>query len=101
MRLADSIRGLLSYGDPPSIAAVADALCMAARTLQRQLTQRGTGFHAEVAALRCAMAKDLLRDPSRSMAAVAARLGFADVANFHRAFKTWTGATPAQWRRGA
>lgn len=101
MRLADCIRGLLADGDPPSIDAAAAALGMTARTLQRRLTQRGTGFQAEVAALRCAMAKDLLRDPSRSMAAVAARLGFADVANFHRAFKTWTGATPAQWRRGA
>lgn len=101
MRLADCIRGLLAGGHPPSIDTAAAALGMTPRTLQRRLAERGTGFQDEVAALRCAMAKALLRDPDRSMASVAARLGFADVANFHRAFKAWTGATPAQWRRGA
>ncbi|WP_300299712.1 AraC family transcriptional regulator [Ferrovibrio sp.] len=97
-RLADCIRGLLANGNAPSIDAAAADLGMTPRTLQRRLAERGTGFQDEVAALRCAMAKELLRDPDRSMATVAARLGFADVANFHRAFKAWTGATPAQWR---
>ncbi len=101
MRLADCIRGLLGNGHPPSIDAAAAALGMTPRTLQRRLTQRGTSFQAETAALRCAIAKDLLRDPGYSTAMVAARLGFADVANFHRAFKIWTGATPTQWRREA
>ena len=98
-RLADCLRGLLAAGDAPTVESAATGLGLTPRTLQRHLAERGTSFQAEIASLRCTMAKELLRDPERSMAAVAARLGFADVANFHRAFKAWTGATPAQWRR--
>ncbi len=101
LRLADCLRGLLAAGATANVDSAAASLGLAPRTLQRRLAERQTSFQAEIAALRCAMAKDLLRDPQRSMAAIAARLGFADVANFHRAFKSWTGVTPAQWRRGA
>lgn len=98
-RLADSLRAALAAGQTPGIEAAADALGLTPRTLQRRLAERGTSFQAEVNTLRSALAKDLLRgDPSLSLASIAARLGFADTANFHRAFKSWTGATPAQWR---
>ncbi|PJI43887.1 AraC family transcriptional regulator [Ferrovibrio sp.] len=99
-RLADSLRAGLAAGQSPGIEAAAEALNLTPRTLQRRLAERDTSFQAEVNTLRCALAKDLLRggDPSLSIAGIAARLGFADVANFHRAFKSWTGVTPAQWR---
>lgn len=98
-RLADSLRAALAAGRSPGIDAAAAALNLTPRTLQRRLAERGTSFQAEVNTLRAALAKDLLRgDPSLSIAGIAARLGFADAANFHRAFKTWTGVTPAQWR---
>lgn len=97
-RLADSLRAALAAGLPLSIEAAAETLGLTPRTLQRRLTGRDTSFQAEVSTLRCALAKDLLRDPAQSIAGIATRLGFADVANFHRAFKSWTGATPTQWR---
>lgn len=97
-RLADSVRAALAAGLAPSIEAAAEALAMTPRTLQRRLAERDTSFQAEVNTLRCALAKDLLRDPAQTINGIAARLGFADPANFHRAFKQWTGATPAQWR---
>src|SRR3546814_8618975 len=75
--------------------------CALPISLQRRLAERGTGLQAEVARVRCALAQELLRDPQHSIATVAARLGFADTANFHRAFKGWTGQTAAQWRRDA
>lgn len=100
-RLADCLRSLLAAGELATVDSAAASLGLASRTLQRRLAERDTGFQAELASLRCIMAKEMLRDPERSMAAIAARLGFADVANFHRAFKAWTGATPAQWRRDA
>lgn len=97
-RLADSLRAGLAAGQSPSIEAAAEALNLTPRTLQRRLSERDTSFQAEVNTLRSALAKDLLRDPAQNIAGIAARLGFADVANFHRAFKGWTGMTPAQWR---
>ncbi|MEK9970333.1 MAG: AraC family transcriptional regulator [Ferrovibrio sp.] len=98
-RLADSLRASLANGHAASIEAAAETLSLTPRTLQRRLTERGTSFQAEVNTLRCALAKDLLRgDPSLSIADIATRLGFADTANFHRAFKSWTNLTPVQWR---
>lgn len=98
-RLADSLRAALAAGQSPGIEAAAEALGLTPRTLQRRLAERDTSFQAEVNTLRCALAKDLLRgDPSLGIAGIAMRLGFADVANFHRAFKSWTGVTPSQWR---
>lgn len=98
-RLADSLRAGLAAGQSPGIEAAAAALALTPRTLQRRLAERDTSFQAEVNLLRAALAKDLLRgDPSLSIAGIATRLGFADVANFHRAFRNWTGMTPTQWR---
>jgi AraC-like DNA-binding protein len=98
-RLADSLRAGLAAGKSPSIEAAAETLGLTPRTLQRRLAERDTSFQAEVNTLRCALAKDLLRgDPALGLAEIATRLGFADVANFHRAFKSWTGITPSQWR---
>jgi AraC-like DNA-binding protein len=97
-RLADCLRAALAAGQMPGMDAAATALGLTPRTLQRRLAERETSFQEEVNALRCALAKDLLRNPAQGIADIAARLGFADVANFHRAFKSWTGSTPAQWR---
>lgn len=97
--LADCIRASFAADTQPGIEDAAAALRMTPRTLQRRLAERGTSFQAEVTALRCALAKDLLRDADRSVPEIAARLGFADVANFHRAFKGWTGQTPIEWRK--
>ena len=34
-----------------------------------------------------------------SVADLAAKLGYAEPSAFHRAFRKWTGTTPAAWRR--
>jgi AraC-like DNA-binding protein len=98
-RLADCLQAAFAAGTATGIEAMAAALHMTPRTLQRRLAERGTSLQAEAAALRCRQAKALLRQPEQSVAAIAARLGFADPANFHRAFRSWTGRTPGQWRR--
>ncbi len=100
-QVASSIRARLGQGHQPAIDEVAAALHLSPRTLQRRLREEGSGFAAEVNAVRASLARDMLRDPNRPIAEVAYLLGFADAANFHRAFKGWAGVTPAAWRRTA
>ena len=51
--------------------------------------------------LRINAAKELLADPFRSSAEVAAMVGYEDASYFARAFKKRTGMTPTQYRRQA
>jgi AraC-like DNA-binding protein len=78
---------------------LARAMRMSTRTLQRRLEQEGTRFTLVLDRARLQVAKSLLVDPAVSLAEIAYRLGFADLATFSRAFKRWTGMPPGQWRR--
>jgi AraC-like DNA-binding protein len=72
---------------------------MSPRTLQRRLEELGRTYQDVVEEVRAAMAQALLRDRARSIVDVAFELGYADLKGFYRAFRRWTDATPAQWRR--
>ena len=48
---------------------------------------------------RMIVARELLEDPERGIAEVAAAVGYASEAAFHRAFKRAVGQPPARWRR--
>jgi AraC-like DNA-binding protein len=69
--------------------------------VQRRLEEHGTGYQDLVDDVRSTMARSLLRDRSRSIVDVAFELGYADLRSFYRAFRRWTGATPAEWRAHA
>lgn len=79
--------------------AIAAALKMSARTLQRRLEDEGVRFGGLLDDTRARVAKRLLADPMLSLAEIAYRVGFADLATFSRAFKRWTGAPPGTFRR--
>ena len=51
-----------------------------------------------VAALRIQYARKLLRQTSRSVAAIAFECGYEELSSFYRAFKRVTGDSPAHWR---
>jgi AraC-like DNA-binding protein len=87
-----------SLPDAADVTALAAALHMSPRTLQRRLEAEGTRFTEVVDAARLGEAKRLLLD-ALSLTEIAYRLGFADLAAFSRAFKRWTGQPPGQWRR--
>ncbi|SFD78214.1 helix-turn-helix domain-containing protein [Roseivivax sediminis] len=60
---------------------------------------RGQSPHRALQTLRVASAQRLLRDPARSIADIAAEVGFADQAHLTRAFGAVIGQTPGAWRR--
>ena len=99
--IADRVRGevrraLLQGGT--SASEVAQMLGLAERTLRRQLQAANTTFKAIHDGARCDHAKEQLRRSNQSISEIAFELGFADSAAFHRAFKRWTGETPAGYR---
>lgn len=94
---ADEVRSvvvsLLTSGDATQ-RAVARALMMSERTLQRRLHDEGTTFRDVVADARIHLAKRLLVTERPGSQALARRLGFSEPAAFRRAFKRRTGMTP-------
>ncbi|MBX3182605.1 MAG: AraC family transcriptional regulator [Polyangiaceae bacterium] len=78
---------------------VARVLGLAPRTLKRRLAEQGLSYSALLEELASARAELLLADPALSIAEVAARVGYTDVTNFSRAFKRWSGVSPAAYRK--
>ncbi len=81
-----------------SVTDVARQLCLHERTLNRRLQEEGTSFRNELDGIRYEMARHLLAESAMPIARIASTLNYADVSAFSRAFKRWTGITPAQWR---
>jgi AraC-like DNA-binding protein len=70
------------------------------RTLRRKLREEGTSIRELVAEARQARASELLGSTTASLDAIAYELGFSSVGAFCRAFKRWTGSSPARYRAG-
>ena len=82
----------------PTVDSVAKALHVSRRTLQRKLTAGGSTFNDLLNALREDMAKKYIQ-LGMSSETVSQRLGYSDLSTFNRAFKRWTGMTPAQFNK--
>lgn len=67
------------------------------RTLKRRLKEQGTSYSELLEEARRARATRLLASGS-SIDQIATWLGYSDAANFTRAFRRWTGETPAASR---
>jgi AraC-like DNA-binding protein len=98
--LVEQVRERLGarLGGDASLVRIAVDLNMNARTLQRQLDAEQQSFQKLLDEARHAQAIKLLSDPARSVEGLATRLGYADAASFRRAFRRWTGLTPARFR---
>lgn len=84
-----------------SLTELADAHGVSVRTMKRRLESHGVSFQTLLDELRRDRALFLLEQDATSVDAVAAKLGYADTANFRRAFKRWMGQTPSEWRDSA
>ena len=85
--------------DTHSADDLAALLNMSARTLHRQLKDEGASLQALKDEVRQARAIDLLLRTTRPIKQVALAAGFQNDKSFIRAFKRWTGQSPAAFRQ--
>ena len=77
--------------------SVCRALSLSQRTFVHRLEARGLTYTGLADEAKYEAAQGWLIK-GQSIAETAARLGFADPSAFTRAFKAWSGTTPARWR---
>ena len=106
--LVQRVRQLLSApvaGQPTHTLAQHSAESLAAllhvspRTLHRQLKEEGATLQGLKDAARHARAVELLHRTQRPIKQVAEAAGFVNEKSFIRAFRVWTGHSPAEFRR--
>jgi AraC-like DNA-binding protein len=85
-------------GDAADLEHAARYAGVTPRTVQRWLQDEGHSFAGLLDEVRRAEALHLLAAPEVSITHIAARLGYADPANFTRAFRRWTGMAPSRYR---
>lgn len=90
-----------SHPFPPRLARVASTLFVSERTLKRRLQAEDISFQTLVDEVRLQRARELLASTSMNLGQIADTLGYADAANFTRAFKRWLGQSPSQYRTQA
>jgi AraC-like DNA-binding protein len=94
------LRAQLRQGSA-NLSSVSRSLHMSERTLRRRLQDAGTGYQPLLDELRGELAVEYVIAPDVDIATVSTQLGFADPSTFYRAFKRWTGMTPAQYQKRA
>lgn len=82
-----------------SVRAVAAALGLQVRTLNRRLADEGTSVFELAQDVRYQVARDLLANTALPVTEIAATLAYANTGGFTRAFTRWSGHGPADWRR--
>jgi AraC-like DNA-binding protein len=94
------VRRLLPNGDAyRSLEEVAAELLISPRTLARRLAEQGWAFSTLIEQERREKALLLLRSSRYTIKDVTERMGYSTTTNFVRAFRRWTGRTPAAYRR--
>lgn len=86
---------LTGHGSADQVAAL---FSMHSRTLNRRLSEFGTSLRELVDEGRFEIARQMLQDSTADVNRIAASLGYADASAFTRAFRRWSGTTPAVWR---
>lgn len=97
-RLQSTVVSEMHRGDP-SIGRVATRLGFTPRTLQRRLDDDGLTFQQVLEELRQDLARQYLLSSQLSITEISGLLAYTDATAFGRAFRRWTGHTPAEFRK--
>jgi AraC-like DNA-binding protein len=81
-----------------SINAIAGELGLSSKTLERRLAEQGESFSALLDRTRFNAVTHYLENPDMGLTQVAYLAGYTESAALVRAFKRWTGETPAKFR---
>ncbi|HCT06949.1 MULTISPECIES: AraC family transcriptional regulator [unclassified Pseudomonas] len=82
----------------PETEGLAATHCISASTLRRRLAEEGQTYQGLKDSVRKELAIVWLAEPQISFAEIAARLGFADISSFYKAFRKWVGSNPGHYR---
>lgn len=94
--VAQSVRTIIAEGATDA-GVIAARLHLSPRTLRRHLAEEGVSLRHLVDEARRCQAIELMALHRLSVEQVALRLGYTDAATFIRAFRRWTGTTPAAY----
>lgn len=104
MGLSAAIRQRLGGLTPqawPGFEELAGRMRIPAPSLRRRLKLEGQTYREIKDDLRRALAMEALADGHANVTQLAADLGFSEPSAFYRAFRKWTGKSPAVFRRSA
>ena len=87
------------HSEDVSADRVAALFSIHPRTLNRHLSNYGIRYRELVDEIRFELARQMLSDSHLEVGEIALILLYADARSFIRAFKRWSGETPARWRR--
>jgi AraC-like DNA-binding protein len=100
--VAERVRALLRYEqdiERMNVRYIAGRLNMNVRALRRRLGAEQCPLSNLLDEARLRVAQRELARPGASIKEVAHGLGFSEASAFHRAFKRWSGQTPAQFMK--
>jgi AraC-like DNA-binding protein len=103
MSFAEEVQCVLHQllpGGSASSVSVARLFAISERSLRLRLRAEGTSMQTLLADTRFEIARHLLQNTRLPMSQIAAALCYADSAVFSRAFRSWAGISPRQWRQG-
>lgn len=84
----------------PKMADIAKHLGMSVRSFHRRLADQGVTFQSLTEETRRELALSMLKEEQFALSEIAFMTGFSEQSAFSRAFKRWTGQTPATYRKG-
>lgn len=102
MTFAEQVQGVLHQmilSGTASAASIARLFGIHERTLRRRLEDEGQRLQQLVNQERFEIAKQLLCNTRLPVAEIAAALQYADPNAFSRAFRSWAGVSPQNWRQ--